>query len=101
MPTFVGPPTGVVLSVTTSYATLHVDAMPTRTCFRELRELVEHHREVEPGLRAPPAAFVAAGVINALDQESWIEDRSLPGEPASGVAVVVRAGGADLRIGYR
>jgi hypothetical protein len=73
MPIFVGPVRGVALNITTSYATLHVDASLTRECFREVRQLVEHRDEASS--YGQLLGFDA--VIANIGAETSTEDRTL------------------------
>lgn len=72
-----GPPGVIALDVTSSYGTLHIDAMHVLHCYREVRQFVEHKPQTAPGLLAGPAVIAAVGVANALESESTLEDRTL------------------------
>ena len=68
--TFVGPVIGVALNVTESYGTLHVDASLTRFCYREVKQLIEHHEETEGGV------FIRGIPVGATsDEDLGFEDR--------------------------
>lgn len=85
----------MALNVTASYGTLHVDATRARTCFREVSQFVEHHEQIEPGIFAGPLIVAGIGVANALESESWIEDRSLR---VTASDCPVAAGGAVVEV---
>jgi len=104
MPTFVGPPLGIVLTVTESYGTLHVDAARARFCYREVKQLVEHREEVDSGGGwggGLAGAIVGASVSALADaaanagEDSAIEDRTLSVRktdcsiPAAGARIAV------------
>jgi hypothetical protein len=72
-----GPPGVIALHVTSSYGTLHIDAMHPLYCYRELRQYVLHRPQTDPGPFAGPLVLAAVGTANALESESSLEDRTL------------------------